>query len=141
MKKILLVAIAILMIGCGGDTTTNNIYETNGSEDINRTLNEYGSGSLLDPYIINKTGLYEVLTGQTIYQTNSLNLSCNFRVNTIDNYIYNVEVRDAEYNYLANKSDPTDDFYWYETPHEGRYNILVETYKGTYFGFASDCMD
>ncbi len=145
MNKIILSAIAVFMIGCGGDTnnTTTNVYENNGTEvvDINRTLNEFGNGSLLDPYIINATGLYEALTGQTIYQTNSLNLSCNIRINPIDNYIYNVEVRDGSYNYLENKSDPSDDFFWYEIPAEGRYNIMIETYKETYFGFASDCMN
>ena len=148
MKEILIGAIALMMmIGCNdGSTTTTtntvtNIYETNGTEDINRTLNEFGEGNLLNPYIVNKTGLYEALTGKTIYQTNSLNLSCNIRINPIDNYIYNVEVRDGSYNYLENKSDPSDDFFWYEIPAEGRYNIMIETYKETYFGFASDCMN
>ena len=138
MKYLSLIAMAILMSGCGDSqtSTTTNVYnESNDTQMATlpvEIISPYGNGSINEPYIVKEKGLYKTNL-DTYYVTSPIDSNCTMHINALDNEVFNVVVWDSGYNYIAEVNGS------YLVESRDRLNINMDTYIPTYIGISVDC--
>jgi len=146
MKKILLAASLLLLLGCGESTTSNttNVYVEDNKSSTLPTLppvtlpkvSPYGSGTIHDPFVIKSNGLYDIDT-DTYLITNSLNAGCNLTVNDFTNDVFDIYVYDSGYNAVVT----TEGNNTYALPKFDKYTIQVKSYVAVPIGIFSNCWE
>ena len=149
MKKIIwIVAIVMLFIGCGSDTTINEGNTTiivEASED-NTTIvipsdnvSPYGAGTIDDPYAFYKDGTYRV-NENTFFVSNPIDANCTITVRPrVNRVVYDVVLYDELYDTI----DPIVfiEEWQFKVPIKGFYNINIKSYESVDVVLTADCWD
>jgi len=135
---VIVIGLLLLLSGCKDSqtSTTTNVYnESNDTQVVIppvEIISPYGTGDIVDPYIVKEKGLYKTNL-DTYYVTSPIDANCTMHINALDNEVFNVVVWDSGYNYIEEVNGS------YLVESRDRLNINIDTYIPTYVGISVDC--
>lgn len=148
MKKIILaILMAVVFVGCGGDTSNTYLSDEGSTPEGNATETTapvqlvtppYGSGAAFDPYVVNQNGIYVTNDTETYYRTSLIQEYCLLSIKPVGKDVYYVNIVDGE-DYTPIDFNFEQGVWTMYSEELSFYRILVNSYKKEYVEIYSSC--